>query len=151
EGGDALPVRQQHGVELGAGEVADRPGAQRGVRGGGTVDGLVVHDHHLPVGAEVHIALQQLRPVLEGAAEGGEGVLRRMGGGAAVADDAGTRRGGRAGVRGHYSPRERGRARPTRSSQPEIRTNGPANPWTSSMTHLTLDRGPGSTRRRGRR
>src|SRR5699024_2503167 len=39
ERGGALPVRQQHGVELGAGEVADRTGAQRGVRGGGAVEG----------------------------------------------------------------------------------------------------------------
>src|SRR5699024_6924422 len=53
-------------------------------------------------------ALQQLRAVLDRPAEGGEGVLRRLGGGAAMSDDRGTLRGGRAGLLGHGSPGLRG-------------------------------------------
>src|SRR5699024_9141868 len=46
--------------------------------------------HQLAVGAEVDITLQQLGAVVQGATEGGQGVLRADQGGAAVAHDGGT-------------------------------------------------------------
>src|SRR5699024_12657842 len=66
-----------------------RSGAQRGLRLGGAVEGGVVDDRVLSVGAEVHIALEPVRALGDAATEGGHGVLGRHGGGAAVPDDHG--------------------------------------------------------------
>ncbi len=57
--------------------------------GGGAVHLGVVEDHDLPVGGELDVELEDAGADLEGAGEGGQGVLGPVGGVAAVGDDQG--------------------------------------------------------------
>ena len=53
---------------------------------GGALQGEIVDDHRLLVGREVHVQLDAVGALLERQLEGGDGVLGRVGRGAAVAD-----------------------------------------------------------------
>ena len=69
-------------AELGEGPRDDRAGQV----GRALERGVVVH-HHMVVGGEADIELEGVHPEVGGALEGGQGVLGRLGGGAAVPDE----------------------------------------------------------------
>jgi hypothetical protein len=81
EGGDL------GGVHSGDGSVGAVGVERAGVRG--AVDGGVVHDDELAVGAHVHVGLDHVRALVDAGHERGDRVLRPFCGGASVRDDQG--------------------------------------------------------------
>ena len=69
-------------AQLPAGELRDPPGPA-----GEAGQGGVVEDHGHPVASHLHVELDAISAQRQRAAESGQGILRRLGGGAAVGDE----------------------------------------------------------------